>query len=463
MDWFRSTNNNNNQSNKKSDNSKKNTSNQSNKKSDNSKKITSKDMDYTDLFNTPKSTSSKKKSDDDDDDDDDDVPYTARELYLMWLTEDTVVLKDGRILSTILSLNKPALEMAALIDGLNVADGTRGDNLFNLDTVTVNYNFDLDDDEIKQIISPLVIRCSEDDTDWDNVKMRFPCIAEKIDTNKNLNMPNIAAFNPNLTVTKRVIMSNPNLSLSQQCDFMMMNKSISNIELLSKTLQCVVKKKWVKFAAVFTINDQLRCVRAQPLTSYNDNGVIYISDNNVYRFLYFLNILSPAKTIIWQFEPGGICINMTKLFRVLFDEITKSPIQFFCVSCSIGLPLHKIFTSWQFLHQWVNENWSSVNTSEELVLLSLRRRLKPLLKKLGTDVHWSKCIELYRKEYQTFMTTLVKEGDLVDIDNYFFQHIYSYPEPDEWTTLIGRLINIQELNDIPTPNSNKGEDNDDDN
>ena len=51
-----------------------------------------------------------------------DHPYTARELYKLWRDSDDNIdddsddnIDDDRILSTLLSLNKPAFEMAALL------------------------------------------------------------------------------------------------------------------------------------------------------------------------------------------------------------------------------------------------------------------------------------------------------------------------------------------------------------
>jgi len=69
---------------------------------------------------------------------------------------------------------------------------------------------------------------------------------------------------------------------------------------------------------------------------------------------------------------------------------------------------------------------------------------------LGTDVHWSQCIDWYRKEYNIFTLSLdnyeqYSDVDNVDIEKYFFEHIYSYPKPGEWTGLLIRLREIFQI------------------
>lgn len=377
-------------------------------------------------------------------------PYSARELYMEWRAAiPKLDLDNDRILATMMSLNKPAFELAALLK-----------KDFQLDEVLAGYETnDLLDEDLEKIISPLIIQCSlnsgDNATAWEDVKMKIPTVAEKIDTYKDLEPPNITFYNVPL----------PNgepwdsMSLSQKCDFMMMNKSCPNIELLANTLKCTVNPSWIKMAAMYAIGDDLDCIRVNKdgnrllwpvFINSNLIGVIYIYSSNVSQLLTAIQSkLSPDCTIIWRLREGGPCINLSKLYSIL-DSLVENVMEFLCIACSIGLPLHRIFTSWQFLNQWVEENWYTVRTSEELALLSLRRRLKPLLKKLGTDVHWSQCIDWYRKEYNIFTLSLdnyeqYSDVDNVDIEKYFFEHIYSYPKPGEWTGLLIRLREIFQI------------------
>lgn len=368
-------------------------------------------------------------------------PYSARELYIQWLTtKDKLDLDNERICATMISLNKPAFELAALLQ-----------KKFELDQILEYYDLnELLEKELEKIISPLIIQCSTN-TEWENVKIKIPSVTEKIDTYKDLKPPNITVYNgPDIP-------DNPwnSMSLSQRCDFMMMNKSHQNIEIFATIFDCIVNERWVKFAAGYAINDDLNCIRADTTTlnefvTRNFSGIIYINIPNVFQLLQAISTLKPQITVIWKL--ASKCINITKLFNTLNENnIAEDSLQLFYIACSIGLPLHKIFTPWQFLHQWVKEGWFNLNTSEELTLLSLRRRLKPLLKKIGTDVHWSQCIELYRKEYNSFLTSLdhyeiyANTANDVDIEEYFFNHIYSYPTPDEWTML---LIRLNELSSV---------------
>ena len=244
-----------------------------------------------------------------------------------------------------------------------------------------------------------------------------------------------------------------NITLSQKCDFMMMNKSVTNIELLVNTLGCHVKSNWVKMSASFTVNDDLQCafaniLRWEDFIESKDEEVFYIRNPNVCQLLSAFTKITDNNIIIWKLK--DVYIHLNKLYSML-GQFATDRIKFFCIICSIGLPLHKTFTSWQILNQWVGENWHSVNTSEELALLSLRKRLKPLLKKLGTDVHWSQCIDWYRKEYDIFTSSLDNYEQYttsVNIETYFFEHLYSYPSPDEWTGLLLRLRELLNIGQI---------------
>lgn len=385
-------------------------------------------------------------------------PYSTRELYIEWLTsQNDISLDDDRMYATMTSLNKPAFEMVALLH-----------TGFNLHKVLNDFydNSDFTDEDVEKIITILVIRCStSSDDEWSEIKSMLPTISEKIDTYKNLEPVTITTYTgdrfwddngPKLKDNQTLLWNS--ISLSQKCDFMMMNKSCPNIELLANTLKCTVNPRWIKMAAMHAIDDDLDCIRVNKggnrllwsdfITS-NLNGVIYICSSNVSQLLTAITKLSPYCTIIWRLREGGPCINLSKLCSIL-GPLVENVMEFLCIACSIGLPLHRIFTSWQFLNQWVEENWYTVRTSEELALLSLRRRLKPLLKKLGTDVHWSQCIDWYRKEYNIFTLSLdnyeqYSDVDNVDIEKYFFEHIYSYPKPGEWTGLLIRLREIFQI------------------
>jgi len=385
-------------------------------------------------------------------------PYSTRELYIEWLTsQNDISLDDDRMYATMTSLNKPAFEMVALLH-----------TGFNLHKVLNDFydNSDFTDEDVEKIITILVIRCStSSDDEWSEIKSMLPTISEKIDTYKNLEPVTITTYTgdrfwddkgPKLKDNQTLLWNS--ISLSQKCDFMMMNKSCPNIELLATTLKCTVNPRWIKMAANHAINDDLDCLRVNKgrnqllwsdfITSDLD-GVIYIYSSNVSWLLTTIAKLSSECTIIWRLREGGPCINLSKLCSIL-GPLVENVMEFLCIACSIGLPLHRIFTSWQFLNQWVEENWYTVRTSEELALLSLRRRLKPLLKKLGTDVHWSQCIDWYRKEYNIFTLSLdnyeqYSDVDNVDIEKYFFEHIYSYPKPGEWTGLLIRLREIFQI------------------
>ena len=132
--------------------------------------------------------------------------------------------------------------------------------------------------------------------------MKIPSVAEKIDTYKGLEPPGITFYNVPL----------PNgepwdsMSLSQKCDFMMMNKSQTNIEIVATIFDCIVNERWVKFAADYAINDDLTCIRADTSTTLDDftttnlDGIIYINSPSVSDFLAAIERLGPTKTIIWK-------------------------------------------------------------------------------------------------------------------------------------------------------------------
>ena len=85
-----------------------------------------------------------------------DQPYTARELYMLWRNSSgTYKIDDKRIFNTLLSVNKPAFEMAAL---LSLVDPVESDRFFGLVDATQNYDNDLDDFDLEYMLSPLMIR-----------------------------------------------------------------------------------------------------------------------------------------------------------------------------------------------------------------------------------------------------------------------------------------------------------------
>lgn len=408
-------------------------------------------------------------------------PYTARELYKLWRdSSGGCNINDDRILSTLLSLNKPAFEMAAL---LSLLDPTASDRYFGLADATENYDAELDDSELEYMLSPLVIRCCAADAgDIVTLKTRFPCVAERID---------IESQSDRQPVVKQCIL--------EECDDVdeaMYVKSIPNLEMLAHTCESVVSYDWVRYAANHwylesepdaTDNDKVeKTARARPIDwddvedQLDDKGHVHAISNNIAKFVdvfqTFLTTSNDGPTapdemhmLTWQFRVGGPVVFVysslekhTTLVRRLCS-MSETPCELMCVACSIGLPLHGVFTPWQFIKQWVFEQWSRLETTESLVLLSLRRRLAPLLHELGTDIHWTQLLELYREKHKMFeqYDYSLLDTAAYDIDAYFFKHVYQYPQPGEWSSLMGRVaylmdVHVSTVRNATTPGGGGG-------
>jgi hypothetical protein len=384
-----------------------------------------------------------------------DQPYTARELYMLWRNSSGgYEIDDERILRTLFSLNKPAFEMAAL---LSLLDPAESDRYFGLVDATANYDAELDDSELEYMLSPLVIRCcAADAVDIQTLKTRFPCVAERIDIESGDNKPEVKP---------------KNLARCDDADAAMSVKSIPNLEMLAHICESVVSYDWVRFAANHwyiesdpdTSGNGIKVdttARAMPIAWVNvksgDNkGHVHAISNDIAKFVDLFQRVPEAddddddgnvRLLTWQFRLNGPVVLVysslekhTTLVRRL-RSMSETPCELMCVACSIGLPLHGVFTPWQFLKQWVSEQWSRLETTESLVLLSLRRRLAPLLHELGTDIHWTQLLELYRKNHKMFEQYDYSLLDTAyDIDAYFFKHVYQYPQPGEWSSLMGRV------------------------
>jgi len=414
-----------------------------------------------------------------------DHPYTARELYKLWrdsddnIDDDRILIDDDRILSTLLSLNKPAFEMAAL---LSLLDPTPSDRFFGLAEATQNYDNDLDDSELEYMLSPLVIRCcaADDAGDIVTLKARFPCVAERID---------IESQSDQQPVVNACVLGQCN-----NADKAMYVKSIPNLEMLAHTCESVVSYDWVRYAADHwylesepnaTGNDKVeKTARARPIAwgevgdQLADKGHIHAISDNIAKFVdVFQTFLTrpndgPAaqlNMLTWQFRVDGPVVFVysslekhTTLVRRLCS-MSETPCELMCVACSIGLPLHGVFTPWQFIKQWVSEQWSRLETTESLVLLSLRRRLAPLLHELGTDIHWTQLLELYREKHKMFeqYDYSLLDTAAYDIDAYFFKHVYQYPQPGEWSSLMGRVaylmdVHVSTVRNATTPGGGGG-------
>lgn len=385
-----------------------------------------------------------------------DQPYTARELYMLWRNSSgTYKIDDNRIFNTLLSVNKPAFEMAAL---LSLVDPVETDRFFGLVDATQNYDNDLDDSELEYMLSPLVIRCCDaDDGDIQILKTRFPCVAERIDIESRYDKP---AVDP------------CSLAQCDDVDEAMSVKSIPSLEMLAHICESVVSYDWVRFAANHwylesdpdTMDDKKvrDTARAVPMAwtdvggQLEDQGHVHAISNDIGKFVELFQNLpgdderGQLRMLTWQFRKDGpVVLVYSSLQRhttlvCRLRSMSETPCELMCVACSIGLPLHGVFTPWQFLKQWVSEHWSRLETTESLVLLSLRRRFAPLLHELGTDVHWTQLLELYRGKYKMFEQydySLLDEQSY-DIDAYFFKHVYQYPLPGEWTSLMGRVSQL---------------------
>ena len=372
----------------------------------------------------------------------DDQPYTARELYMLWRNSSgTYKIDDNRIFNTLLSVNKPAFEMAAL---LSLVDPTESDRFFGLVDATQNYDNDLDDSELEYMLSPLVIRCcAADDGDIQTLKTRFPCVAERIDIESQYDKP---AVDP------------CSLALCDDVDEAMSVKSIPSLEMLAHICESVVSYDWVRFAANrwylesdpdTTDDEKVRdTARAVPIAwtdvygQIDDQGHVHAISNDIGKFVELFQNLpgdderGQLRMLTWQFRKDGPVVLVysslerhTTLVRRL-RSMSETPCELMCAACSIGLPLHGMFTPWQFIKQWVTEHWSRLETTESLVLLSLRRRLAPLLHELGTDVHWTQLLELYRGKYKMFeqYDYSLLDQQAYDIDAYFCL-LYTSPSP----------------------------------
>lgn len=385
-----------------------------------------------------------------------DQPYTARELYMLWRNSSgTYKIDDKRIFNTLLSVNKPAFEMAAL---LSLVDPVESDRFFGLVDATQNYDNDLDDSELEYMLSPLVIRCCDaDDGEIETLKTRFPCVAERIDIESQYDKP---AVDP------------CSLALCDDVDEAMFVKSIPGLEMLAHICESVVSYDWVRFAANHwylesdpdtTDDKKVRdTARAVPIAwadvndQLNDKGHVHAISNDIGKFVELFQNLpgdderGQLRLLTWQFRKDGPVVLVysslqrhTTLVRRL-RSMSETPCELMCAACSIGLPLHGMFTPWQFIKQWVTEHWSRLETTESLVLLSLRRRFAPLLHELGTDVHWTQLLELYRGKYKMFeqYDYSLLDQQAYDIDAYFFKHVFQYPQPGEWTSLMGRVSQL---------------------
>lgn len=388
-----------------------------------------------------------------------DQPYTARELYMLWRNSSgTYKIDDNRIFNTLLSVNKPAFEMAAL---LSLVDPVETDRFFGLVDATQNYDNDLDDSELEYMLSPLVIRCCDaDDGEIQTLKTRFPCVAERIDIESQYDKP---AVDP------------CSLALCDDVDEAMSVKSIPSLEMLARISESVVSYDWVRFAANHwylesdpnaTDDKKVRdTARAVPIAwpdvddQLNDQGHVHAISNDIGKFVELFQNLpgdderGQLRLLTWQFRSDGPVVLVysslqrhTTLVRWL-RSMSETPCELMCVACSIGLPLHGVFTPWQFLKQWISEGWSRLETTESLVLLSLRRRFAPLLHELGTDVHWTQLLELYRGKYKMFeqYDYSLLDQQAYDIDAYFFKHVFQYPQPGEWTSLMGRVSQLMDV------------------
>ena len=385
-----------------------------------------------------------------------DQPYTARELYMLWRNSSgTYKIDDNRIFNTLLSVNKPAFEMAAL---LSLVDPVETDRFFGLVDATQNYDNDLDDSELEYMLSPLVIRCCDaDDGDIQTLKTRFPCVSERIDIESQYDKPTVDPCS---------------LAQCDDVDEAMSVKSIPSLEMLAHICESVVSYDWVRFAANHwylesdpdtTDDEKVRdTARAVPIAwadvndQLNDQGHVHAISNDIEKFVELFQNLpgdderGQLRMLTWQFRKDDPVVLVysslqrhTTLVRRL-RSMSETPCELMCAACSIGLPLHGMFTPWQFIKQWVTEHWFRLETTESLVLLSLRRRLAPLLHELGTDVHWTQLLELYRGKYKMFehYDYSLLDRQAYDIDAYFFKHVYQYPQPGEWTSLMGRVSQL---------------------
>jgi hypothetical protein len=424
------------------------------------------------------------------------VPYTARELYTLYmrgrlkrgrLKRGRLDLNVQRVRLTLKSLNKPAFTMCALLGSVDVVS----------EASKVKVKVRLTDEEVQRMLTPLVLRClSSSNESLKSLKSTYPVIAERIETNKHFTRPSI---------THPLITARPDVKV----DFMMLDKSSPSIGFLMKELQCTVPQNWVKSAATVVVGNIQGFLRVNTSTAFQDahsalktalgiaesaleiaesadvNGeapitgdagkmkIFYIESGSVFNFLKLFQELQllfsfqqRMETVIGKLQGRrhAICKELRKQMRNVrliwcfkkrdssdcFDVncflsklsvIADDPLQFLCIACSIGLPLHRVFSPGQFLSQWTSERWRTVRTTEELVLLSLRRRLQPLLKELGTDIHWGQLLEVYREKYLNFTTSLEQHDNAISIsiETYFFEQMYSYPKPGEWLTLLSRL------------------------